>query len=506
MLEMKIPNGLRVLVVLVVMLAGACTWVWARSAASESLAPTAVLTVNTRHPGNVFDPGAVGLSIEAEELATRDLSSSPKSLVALMRLLGPSVLRIGGNSLDHSWWTSDAEQPPAWATSVITPSDLVGLRELLVETDWRAILGVNFGHFDPTRAADETRIAQRILGSRLLAIEIGNEPNGYGAPSIDLRDDAYSVSTYLKELSAYSAAIHAISPTLLLYGPEVAAPTSWLTAIASDVSLPFAALTEHYYPTQYSVPQGLCKGTTVPTAHTLLSPQVRQQENTLLEMLVTAGQLAHRPTRISETNTTASCDASGGPNTGPVFASALWSLDWILRSVSAGVAGINFHGYVGLCPPNTFSPVCAPSNAAETRGQVIARPEYYGLLAASRLEGGRFIPTSLTAANPLPNLTAWATVAPSGMLRIAIDNLATAGPAQPVRIAIPGYSAGTGETLIGLSVEARGDIVLGGAPVSGAGQWRPRSVTLSRVGRSLGVVVRPASAMIITLRQKRPHG
>ncbi len=69
------PLGRRVLAVLVVMLAAVCAWVWARSAASVPLAPTAVLRVDTSRPGNEFDPGAVGLSTEALELSTGHLSA-----------------------------------------------------------------------------------------------------------------------------------------------------------------------------------------------------------------------------------------------------------------------------------------------------------------------------------------------------------------------------------------------------------------------------------------------
>src|ERR1700704_3762921 len=167
-----------------------------RSGSTKSAAQGMTLTVAPTHPGTKFALGPVGLSIEPEELTSRDLNIH-QAPVALMRLLGPGVLRIGGNSVDRSWWTSNGERPPAWAGSVITPANLVSLRDLLIATDWRAILGVNFGHFDPTRAADEVRIAQSILGSRLLGIQIGNEPHGYSTPSIHLRGATYSASTYL---------------------------------------------------------------------------------------------------------------------------------------------------------------------------------------------------------------------------------------------------------------------------------------------------------------------
>lgn len=465
-----------------------------------------VLTVQRNHPGREFGLGAVGLSIEARELATPDLSASDTSLVALMRLLGPGVLRIGGLSLDYSWWTSDGESAPAWATSVVVPTDLVRLRGLLAATGWRIILGVDLGHFDPNRAANEVQVAEHILGSRLLGFEIGNEPSNYGSTQVGLRRASYSTDNYLEQLAAYSAAMRATVPTIRLYGPDLGrlSPETWLWPIASDNRGSFAEIDVHYYPTHYSVPNGACEGTPVPSALELLSPEVRERENATLPIMVKAGELAHRGVLLSETNTTSSCDVPGGPATSPVFASALWSLDWALRAASTGVVGLNFHGYLGRCKPESFAPICEPRNVRAASERVAARPEYYGLLAARQLEGGRFVPTRLISSGPLPNLTAWATVTHGGAIRIAIENFAAEGLAQPVSIRVSGY-AGIYKVLAGPSIEARGGVTFGGVKVTRAGRWRPRRTSLSCARRSCRVIVRPASAMIVTLRPKRPR-
>jgi hypothetical protein len=458
-----------------------------------------LLTVDATHTGKPFASGAVGLSIEAEELATHDLDMSDKSLVALMRLLGPSVLRIGGNSLDYSWWTSRDEQSPAWATNTVTPGDLVTLRELLSATGWHVILGVDLGHFDPMRAADEAHIARLILGGRLLGIEIGNEPNGYSNPSIGLRGSTYSVTAYLKDLSEYSAAIRAAAPSIHLYGPEVSVPTTWLTPIASDANLPFAELTEHFYPTTYSVPRGACKGTPIPTPLELLSSRVRERENNTLEVLIADGALAHIPTRISETNTTASCDASGAPETGPVFASALWSLDWALRAAEAGVSGINFHGSFSRCLPATFSPICTATTDSFGHAQVIARPEYYGFLAARQLEGGRFVPVDIARQDTVDDFTAYATVHAHGAITLAIDNFAPRG--LSLLLQAPGYTHATDESLTGPSISATSDVTFGHAQFSSAGVLRPITTRLSHVDHHFPITLSPASAIVITLRK-----
>src|SRR5580704_11310606 len=93
----------RVPVVLAVLLAGACSWLWARSGATVPPTTAAVLTVDVAKPGAMFRSGAVGLSTETRELGSGRLSAKDWGLARLMRLLGPATLRIGGNSVDLSW-------------------------------------------------------------------------------------------------------------------------------------------------------------------------------------------------------------------------------------------------------------------------------------------------------------------------------------------------------------------------------------------------------------------
>lgn len=469
---------------------------------SQTHRPSAVaLTIERHHPGRGFALGAIGLSIEARELATSDLNASDRSLVALMRLLGPGVLRIGGNSLDDSWWTSDGEPAPAWAKSVISPADLERLSRLLAATGWRAILGVDLGHFDPIRAAGEAQVAERILGSRLLGFEIGNEPSDYERAHIDLRASSYSVANYLEELNAYSTAMRASVPAISFYGPDLGSSTSesWLWPVASQNGTLFSSIDVHYYPTHYSVARGACEATPVPTAAELLSSQVRESEDAELQAMVKAGELAHRGVRISETNDTSSCDLPGGPATSPVFASALWALDWALRASSAGIVGLNFHGYLGRCKPESFAPMCEPASAHTGFGRVAPRPEYYGLLAARQLEGGRFVPVRISPSNSTPNLTAWATVTSHGTIRLAIENFSTEGAAQPISIAASGYRA-TYQTLAGPSIEATGGVTFGRVGLTAAGSWHPARRTLTCRRGSCHVAVDPASATIVTLR------
>ena len=482
----------RLLVVLLAILLAACTWVWARSAATTRRSPPPTLRLDTKHLGSPFDLGAVGLSAEAQELSHGRFNVSHASLVRLMRLLGPSVLRIGGNSVDLSWWTSSGEPPPVWAENTVTPADLQLLRGLLKATGWRVLLGVDLGHFEPTRAADEAHAAQAILGTSLLGIEIGNEPDDFGHAQFSLRPRTYGVGEYLGEVGAYIQAVSAAAPGVAIYGPATTQKTTWLPQVGAQGRI-FAQLTQHFYATS------TCAGkppVVPPTLSGLLSPAEHQLEDETLGTLASAAAAAGLTSRIGETNDTA-CMAS--PVVSPVFASALWALDWALRASSSGVRGLNFHGNLGgVCGANPESPICAPSGPAAHDGELAAQPEYYGLLAAKALEGGRFVPSKLS--RPLPNLTTWATLAHDGTLRIALENLATAGVAQTVSIPMFGYTAAE-LSLVAPSAAARLGVTFGGAPVTGKG-WRAKPVRVRHRG-TLRVAVPSASAVIVTLRPVR---
>ena len=291
-------------------------------------------------------------------------------------------------------------------------------------------------------------------------------------------------------------------PGIQLYGPDLGTlpPPLWLSAIASDENKPFIAITQHYYPTTYSFPSGACKGTPVPAISELLSPEVRERENAAIHAIVAAGEVAQRETRISETNATSSCDASGGPATSPVFGSALWSLDWVLRAASAGISGLNFQGYFGQCAPHGASPVCAPSNVAESRGQVMARPEYYGLVAARQLEGGRFLPVDVTGLGTSSDLTAYATMHPHAVVTLAVDDFATEGPTS-LRLEAPGYDKATGESLRAPSVSATGNVTFGEVSFSYGRMKHPMETAITGKKGVFRLKLAPSSAIVIRLRR-----
>ena len=137
-------------------------------------------------------------------------------------------MRWGGNPENATFWTSTGETAPSWAEFTFTPAHLQRLKTLADLTGWQAIIGVNILHKDPARAADEARSAQRILGSRLLAIEIGNEPNYY---------PDYTPEQYYADFETYRAAMVKAAPGVPVTGPSVGrvpVAADWLTSFANN--------------------------------------------------------------------------------------------------------------------------------------------------------------------------------------------------------------------------------------------------------------------------------
>src|SRR5256714_920349 len=158
-------------------------------------AATTTLTVGTTQ-GPALHDDFIGLSFEAAIVAQPALSNG--NLAQYMKTLGRGVARFGGNFVDTTFWTSKGEKAPSWAVTTLTPGDLKRLKTLSTDSGLKVILGVNLKHRDPARAADEAKFAQQILGSALMAIEIGNEPNYH--PN-------YSPSKLYSDYQAYRAAI-----------------------------------------------------------------------------------------------------------------------------------------------------------------------------------------------------------------------------------------------------------------------------------------------------------
>lgn len=456
-------------------------------ASIQSGRPDAVIDLGDGRRGAFFAPGAVGLSVEATGFAWRRLDPGRGNLASMMRLLGPSVLRIGGNAGDVAFWTARGERPPRWAHSIVVPADLRRLAGFARATGSRVVLTVNLGHVDPKRAASEVAEAQRILGRSLFGIEIGNEPDLFPGHGLRSRR-TYDYRAFAVVLARYLEAISAAAPGVPLVGPDLS-HTDWSMRYARTVGRRNREITQH----DYSLWE--CPGTARPSIRALLGTRVRSDEDSILARLKRAGAAAGKPVAVTETN---SVGCSGATGVSRTFASSLWALDWALRATAAGVGHIQFHDLLERCTARTYSPLCATPAAGESN--VAPQPELYGLLAAARLENGNFLDVRLRGPE---SLTAYATGDREGTIRLALDDMRRRGAPQRVVVTLhSGYRADI-ERLEGPGLTATRGVRLGGAEIAPNGRFEPHERPLDSGARSLDVRLRAGSAAILTLTPAR---
>jgi hypothetical protein len=478
-------------VVLVAAMAGAAQ---AASAAETPSAgsPSIDITVDPKHPAGRLPADFVGLSFEMRELGIGNLDPRKGNMVSLLRTLGPSNVRISGNTLDRdTLWVPEGQQPPdplpGWVRDVVTPADIQRLGQFLDATGWNSEVGINLARWDPALGRNQAESLFSILGDRLVAVECGNEPDQWAGKGF--RPTGFSYADYKKdwEMCATAAGNKRIA------GPDTASPTStWASSLAADEH---AAGLKMVMVHQYSMdPTG--------TIAKLLSPATNTAQRNAAMPVLTAAKAQGLPMRIDETNSAWGGGIDGVSNK---QASALWALDYSMQMAQLGVSGINFHGGLGVCNQpiwngkwQLYTPMCAIDTADEAAQVYKAMPIYYGIWMARQMGSGRFLPVTVPAGR---NINTYAVRGDDGRTRIAVigKDDASTGPAH-LNLKV-GNGSGTASVLrlTGSSLNADDTAVQGGT-VDRSGRLMPGKADKVRVrGGTLSLDLAGSSALLITL-------
>jgi hypothetical protein len=437
----------------------------------------------------------LGLSFELSSVGEVARLGESGNLVALLRSLGPGVLRFGGVSADTQVAWTDAQTPrPAWAASVISAEDLERLRTLAVRSEWRVLLTIGLAHYEPAAAAREVRAATAILGPWLAGIELGNEPNAYGHH--DLRATPWTVSQYEAQVSSYMRAIAAAGPTPPLAGPDVSGSPAFLSWGSGEAAgLSPALLTGHHYPLG-------CHEAIPPSIMRLLSPAIRRDEHASTRRYVSASARAGIPFRLDEAGSVSCGGRAGISNT---FGAALWAVDYVARTMAAGMAGINLHGNLRNCLG--YSPLCAPTPAELAAGRLRAQPVWYALLLDRALLGDTPLASKITWERHT-NIDVIAMRAPSGALHVVIvDDDPVNSRAVALRLfAGRAVQAASVLALRAGSPSATAGVTLGDAGVAPNGAWSAGDRAPLHADRNghVTVVIPPSSAELVTLTLAEP--
>jgi len=365
---------------------------WARVIGEDTSPVHLSVSVDWENVISSVSPEMLGLSYESSQLSAPDFFSAANTeLIALFKKLSPQgVLRLGGNLSEYTVWVSSrTEEKPripfravgadsgakkAAMPSPVSVQAIRNLRDFLESTGWRAVYGLNLAQADHARVIDEAVFVADTLRARLIAFQIGNEPDHYVMNG--LRAPGYGFQDYFAEWSRIYDAVRKAVPSAQFAGPDIAEDVAWVDAFAKAAPSSVAFLSGHHYA------EGPPTDPTM-TLERLLSPD--PSFNHRLAVTEKIAQEARIPYIMAETN---SCYNAGKAGVSDVFGSALWAMDYLLQLAQAGTRGVYFHGGAN----SWYTPIAGGS------GQPFyARPVYYGLLMCRDLLGSELVSVKVKA-------------------------------------------------------------------------------------------------------------
>jgi hypothetical protein len=434
----------------------------------------------------------MGLSYESGQLAYPDFfAPQNKELIEIFRRLSPAgVLRLGGNLSEFTVWseTEPATAPEAGGlvgpdpghreprTFTITPLSIRNLQGFLKATGWRCIYGLNLGGGSLDQALAEGGFVARTLGSQLMCVQFGNEPDLF--KHRDQGNKPWTCDEYVARWKTFRAAFHEKLPEVAVAGPDTAFNQKWVKQFTQDVPKEIVLATSHYYP------EGPPSDPLM-TIDLLLHPGARF-DSSCREALDTA-RAAGLPFRMAEGN---SCYNAGKPGVSDTFASALWAGDFCLQMASLGCVGVNLHGGAN----GFYSPIVGSIGSG-----FVVRPEYYGLMLAQQFAGRALRGTTLEAKGA--NVTAYAADGEGAAGLVAVFNKDARDVEVTLTEAASSFKRAAVERLEAPAIDSKSGVAFGAAAVGSDGQFHPHAGEPLRAQKGKLTVRVPAySAALIRLQ------
>jgi hypothetical protein len=215
------------------------------------------MTLRTDRLGNKIGNDFTGLSYESAQLGDPQFfSGNNTELVGFVQRLGNSgVLRIGGNTSEYCDWTPNPEAKPTAQDNGSVPKHkttpigfgfsispdtgqkvparvnidslaIRNLRDFLDATGWKLIYGLNMGTGTREDAAAEAAYVMDVVGTKLLAFQLCNEPDLFYRNG--LRKPDYDFGQFAPEWERFFQTIRARVPNAPFAGPDTAYNNEWL--------------------------------------------------------------------------------------------------------------------------------------------------------------------------------------------------------------------------------------------------------------------------------------
>jgi hypothetical protein len=444
---------------------------------------------------------------------------------------GPFVLRVGGDSADHSFWEPQGRKVPDWVFA-LTPKWLRQTGTLVRRSHVRLILDLNLVTGSPSLATRWARAAVTGLprGS-VIGFEIGNEPDIYShrfwlatvssaTPEARFLPSALSATTYTDDFRSFAEALERVAPQVPLVGPAVANPAvnaNWISSLIAGAGPEADTTDQAAEPDTTDEPSGIESGRRplglrivsahrymlsacakrgsvgYPTIARVLSERASADMAHSVKVVVLLAHRAGLPFRLTELN---SVTCGGRPGVSDAFATALWAPDALFELLHTGVDGVNVHVRSGAI------------NAAFTltRDGLLARPLLYGLILFARTLGpnAQLVESDVHAENTL-HLKVWAVRLRDGILHVLLIDKSSHSAA--VDLQLPARGPATVERLLAPSVRSISDVTLGGQSLGRDGDWLGTRVNqaIAPSDRGYELTIPGASAALLSVRL-RPGG
>ncbi len=475
------------------------------SAVGPDRGPRVRVSIDPSAKGIRVPRSFLGISMEYEGLSLSEQQPGLfERVLGLLRVAGggPVILRVGGDSADHTLWDATGRTEPRWALG-LSPAWFANTGDVVRRSGVRVVVDLNLATASSGELVDLAAEAERALprGS-IVGFEVGNEPDLYEHQSF-LADASRSgdpaataalqmtPSGYVQDYAADAQLLAGVAPDVRLAGPAVGFPRrdlNWLATLARGPHPRLGLLSAHLYPYNACA---LPSSSQYPTIARLLSSGATSRLPRLLAGAVRVARAAGLPLRLTELN---SVSCGGRPGVSDAFATALWAPDALFEVLRTGVAGVNVH----VRPDKT-------NGAFGITGRgLIARPLLYGLILFARTLGrdARLLPVRVAGTRG-NGVKVWAVRVSGDRLHVLVINKSQR--AVTVQLAVPTARAASVQRLLASSPRARSGVTLGGQWLGHDGRWHGRrlreTVPPGRHGYRLSL---PAfSAALVNFRMAR---
>jgi hypothetical protein len=332
------------------------------------------------------------------------------------------VLRLGGNSQDGYRW---AETGTITGNKLFSGTINAGLVDAVFEvarrSGWKVVLGLNLKNNDPGMARDLARYALgQDTNARLLAFELGNEPNAF------LTENAY--------LDRFQTYVDTLDDDPATAGTRVTGP-----AISENVDVAWARDLWSRYRSSGRMPFTTWHDySNAPNLGSLLRTSEITDFNTRISAMAAAvGQRTHR---MGEGNDTGN---GGLDNVSNVLGKSAWLIDTLLDGAARGLRGYHSHSWDGFhYPADNRTAWYTPF--VIRNGQAAPRPGFYALALFKYAPGKRFCGVSTSNASGHLVRT-WALVNPTtSHIYAYVINKGGSGKAGRVSVSAPAGHTATG--------------------------------------------------------------